>query len=146
MIAGGARGIGPAGARRLARAADASAPGHDVAAGGRLARAEVPSWARELGVHAAALRLHDADLATEASVRAAMARADADGRGLTGLVVSAGIGIPSRSHRLPAVGRRAARHGHGALGRRRRGPGVGLSGRAGTVALTRFYNSSILES
>ena len=79
IITGGTRGIGAAAARRLAAI-------HDVVALGRAGAHEPP---------APGIRVDVAEATDAAAVEAAFARADADGAGLTGLVVSAGVWEPS---------------------------------------------------
>jgi 3-oxoacyl-[acyl-carrier protein] reductase len=96
LVTGGTRGIGAAVVRRLARNAEGSRPGHEVVALGRTQRPEPPPWARSLRPHDEAVRFDGCDVTDAAGVAQAFERANADGAGLTGLVVSAGVWEPSR--------------------------------------------------
>ena len=96
VVTGGTRGIGAAVVRRLARAAEGSLPGHRVVALGRNPRQEPPPWARGLHPHDRAVAFDACDVTDPAAVAAAFERANSDGAGLTGLVVSAGVWEPSR--------------------------------------------------
>jgi 3-oxoacyl-[acyl-carrier protein] reductase len=80
LITGGTRGIGAAVARRLQR------DGHEVVALGRTSSAASP---------APGVRVDHADVSVVQAVAAAFSRVNEDRRGLTGLVVSAGIWEPS---------------------------------------------------
>jgi 3-oxoacyl-[acyl-carrier protein] reductase len=80
LITGGTRGIGAAIARRLHR------DGHEVIVLGRTSSAASP---------APGIRADHADVSVVQAVSAAFSRIDEDARGLTGLVVSAGIWEPS---------------------------------------------------
>lgn len=91
VVTGGSRGIGAAVCRRLLTAT----PPHEVIALGRRRPPSPPAWADELGPAASRLRSDHAEATDPEEVVAAMARADDDGRGLTGLVVSAGVWEPS---------------------------------------------------
>jgi 3-oxoacyl-[acyl-carrier protein] reductase len=90
VITGGTRGIGAAVARKLARKG-----GQEVTALGRGPVNERPSWTADLGEHDGAVRFDHAEGTDPEAVEAAFARADEDGAGLTGLVVSAGIWMPT---------------------------------------------------
>lgn len=96
VVTGGTRGIGAAVVRRLAARPDGSEPGHEIVALGRAPRPEPPPWARALHPHDEAVRFDACDVTDAAAVSQAFAKANEDGAGLTGLVVSAGIWEPSR--------------------------------------------------
>lgn len=85
IITGGTRGIGAATARRLAAPVGAAAA-HEIIVLGSRADRPAP---------APAVRLDHAEATDPRAVADAFARANSDGRGLTGLVVSAGIWEPS---------------------------------------------------
>lgn len=82
LVTGGTRGIGAAVARRLAAS-------HEVIVHGR-----VPDHASACPP-ASGIRVDHAEATDPIAVEAAFARADHDGKGLTGLVVSAGIWEPT---------------------------------------------------
>lgn len=88
LITGGTRGIGAAVARRLA------ADGHEVIALGHREGRPPP---------APGVRVTGAEITDIAAVGAAFCRGNDDGRGLTGMVVSAGIWEPSPLTNDPAA-------------------------------------------
>jgi NAD(P)-dependent dehydrogenase (short-subunit alcohol dehydrogenase family) len=95
VVTGGTRGIGAAVVRRLARIGAEAASSHEVVALGHEAGSEAPELLECLGEQAPAVRVDGCDVADPTAVAAAFSRADEDGRGLTGLVVSAGIWEPT---------------------------------------------------
>ena len=95
VVTGGTRGIGAAVVRRLARCPEGNRPGHEVVALGLTERAEAPAWSQELGQHVQAVTFDACDVADPTASSEAFARANRDGAGLTGLVVSAGVWEPS---------------------------------------------------
>jgi 3-oxoacyl-[acyl-carrier protein] reductase len=91
VVTGGMRGIGAATVRRLA----GRVPRHEVVAWGRRPPAEAPPWIAALRAGGGTVSTDGAEAADARAVAAAFARADADGAGLTGLVVSAGVWEPT---------------------------------------------------
>lgn len=95
VVTGGTRGIGAALVKRLARCPDGALPGHELVALGSVTRSEPPAWSQELGRNLSAVTFDACDVADPEATSRAFARANADGKGLTGLVVSAGVWEPS---------------------------------------------------